>query len=411
MTRKTILSRQNGYLSGPIPGIPGTAVPGTGIVPNDFALEWRRLYAQRNLKLVKVLCIGDSVTTGGGATSTGGMAALWWRYVYALQRQLNDGYGWDTATLADNYGMGNAFVRTAWSNGWVQAGVPVLVARGSGAQSLSLPVGASTAMNFGDVKTLLWAYETGVGSHPIHVKVQAGTVTTPIGSPLIDTDQAVNTGLPQYTRQETGFEVTTRGPHFIQFTRPAGNTGDPVIDWVKVITGNQNIGVQVLDWGWNGSHSGTFAGTGAQAASARLAITGQITPQMMIIFLGTNDFIGNISAATYKTQMQDIITRYRALSGLSKMPILLVDYFARYDHPSPSPADLWAQYRVVLQQLINENGRMGYIDLAPYFSANQTADDADMDLIDTSGVHPTNAGHNLIAQALADVLKKPFNFA
>lgn len=411
MTRKIILSRQDGYTSGPLVGIPGNANPITGLVPNDFALEWRRRYAQRNLKVVKILCVGDSVTTGGGTVTTGGMSGLWWRYVYALQRQLNDGFGWDTVTLADNYGMGNVFVRTAWSNGWTQAGTPVLVSRGSGGQALSLPVGASTAMNFGDVKSFLWAYETGVGSHPIHVKIQAGTVTTPIGSPIIDIDQSVNTGLAQYARQETGADTTTRGPHFIQFSRPAGNTGDPVIDWVKAIPGNQNIGVQVLDWGWNGSHSGTFAGTGTQAATARQAITAQITPQMMLIFLGTNDFIGNISAATYKTQMQDIITRYRALSGLSTMPIMLVDFFARYDHPSPTPSDLWAQYRVVLQQLVNENPRVGYVDLAPLFSANQTADDADMDLIDSSGVHPTNAGHNLVAQVLADYLKKPFSLA
>lgn len=347
--------------------------------------------------------MGDSVTTGGGASS------VWWRFLFQLQRHLNDRWAWTSGTAADNYGLGRFFLRTPYTNGWTITGSPTVVSRGSGGASMSIPSGASLALEVGDVKTFLWAYETGVGSHPIQVKVQTGTIASP-GSTLVDTPQPVNTGLPQYTRIETGFDVTTRGPHVVTFSRPASNTGNPVLDWVQAVPTNQNMGVMVVDWGYSGYHSGSFAGSGTTAASARLAITNsQSTPDMLIIFLGANDYIGNVPPGTYKSQMQAIITEHRALStAWANKPILLVGYFARWD--ATSPTYLWSQYLTALQELAAENSRVDYMDISGFFPASQTADDADMNLIDASGVHPGNSGHGLIAQAIADKLTAPYMF-
>lgn len=376
-----------------------------GLPVNDFAATWRRIYAQRHTRLVKIACMGDSVTTGGGAT------AVWWRFVFQLQKLLNDRFAWKTMNQADNWGLGRYYLRTPYAPGWTVSGTTTVVAEGSGGASLSIATSATVKLEVSDVKTFLWAYKTGVGSHPIQVQIQTGTIAAPGSNVLAPTTQAVNTGLPQYTRQESGFEVPTQGPHVITFSRPAANTGNSILDWVNVVQANANMGVQVMDWGYSGYHSGSFAGAGATAASARLAITNSSsTPNMLIIFLGANDYIGNINpATTFKTQMQAIITEHRALNASwAAKPILMVGYFARWDATSPTYP--WSGYVTAMKEIVAANTRMDFIDLSGFFPASQVADDADFDLIDSSGVHPTDAGHALIAQALADKLTAPYIF-
>src|SRR5690606_17658055 len=112
-----------------------------------------------------------------------------------------------------------------------------------------------------------------------------------------------------------------------------------------------------------------------------------IAPHLTIIELGLNEYNTDTATATFKTNMQTLITR-----GLLTGDVMLVVS----NPPDDSVKQDWASYQAVMHELATEN-RIPIIDVTQRLVsyANATA----LGLV-TNGLHPNRPGIAVKAAAL-----------
>lgn len=395
--------------------------------------RWRRAYGTRHYRPVTIGVIGDSVAAGAGvsagpvpSTALGG----WNRTLtYKLQQKLNNSDGYFMASpltpLNNNeYGVGGGgFLRTgitAFSGDpWTRVGSPVAVNRGIGMNSMGFNAsnGSSTGTQYMEVTLRSWQsaiiwYESGVGS-------VAPGFTLYNGATILNDNviMAVNTGLPANTRAVIGFDVNaaTRGQYKLRIGRN-GASGTAVVDAVYFIDGDANSGVRVFNYSWPGMVSGDFVANNTAANSSAAAISVYQPPELLIFYLGANDYGTNVNPSTYQTNMSNLIDKYRAAYAAKPPPCLLVAHWPRYD--TLTPTFPWTQYRDALYAVARsktetwEGQTLPYVDVldvGPHFPSSAALDTASEALVvpnPTSGwgVHPTDRGHSWLASLIADKL-------
>jgi len=388
----------------------------------DKLFQWRRNYAKRGVKPINVLLLGDSIPFGSGTAvgSTPDVNNYFTTMAVQLQRRLNDvpsygnrpdemqnpiggsfnissGGGYSVPTRLQGQGIADP-----WR---VAAGTVTSISRGMGLRSLQINASSRLAFTAPSATGFLWWYEDGASNLGTPaVSVYAGDYSANRTGIQVDNyAMTMNTGLAQYTRTFSGILLPARGKWTVEFS-PA--SGTPVMDMLYVIDNDLQQGVRVFNYSFGSMLSNNFAANATDAntaatASKSLQAFGSDGIDLIIMYIGANDYINSVNPATFQANLEAIIDKYRA-AQTRPQAFLLVSHFARYDAVAPTYP--WSQFKAAMKAVTATRTQTDYVDLESYFPTSQ-ANDTDDDLVDTSGVHLTAAGQGIAAQIIADKLK------
>lgn len=151
------------------------------------------------------------------------------------------------------------------------------------------------------------------------------------------------------------------------------------------------------------------AGIGGRTAadyvdSGVLTLTTSLTPNLVIHMVGSNDYKNQVTPATYQSNLQTAINNINTRSPGVKH--LLVHSFCRLD-VTGNPTYKWEDYRDRLFNLAGANTNVGVVDISDLFAARGVylnGPDPDDLVWDGDNIHPSNAGHKFIAEAMAQKL-------
>jgi lysophospholipase L1-like esterase len=398
-----------------------------GVSPSDLQVDgplftWYRRYAQRHVRPAHVAVIGDSIAFGSGTAvgTTPDVTNYLNTMIIQLQRMLNElpsYYLRQDEAMAGSYnpspGGGYCVPTRLQGQGiadpWrVAAGTVTSISRGMGLRSLQINAASRLAFTAPSASGFLWWYEDGASNLGTPaVSIYAGDYNATRTGRLVDNfAMTMNTGLAQYTRTFSGsIQLPGRGKWTIEFSPTSGT---PVLDMLYVLDGDLGNGVQVYNLAFGSQLSGDFAANNTAANTSALAATklqafAADGIDLLVIYLGANDYSNNINPTTFQTNLETIIDKYRAAQTRT-IPVLLVGHFARYDQTTPTFP--WYQYLAAMRAVTQTRTMTDFLDLRPVFPASQAAD-TDGDLVDSSGVHLSAAGQGVAAQMIASRLSFP----
>lgn len=353
---------------------------------------WFAALANNDITKASIMVIGDSITEGVGSTVT---TNLYDRgYVPRLKTRIRNRFG------AAN-GMG--YIPATWAN---DASRPF--ANGTGTISRASnnygPGGRSIILNAGANVSV-----TGISGTSFDVMVFSGGSTDPVtvkidgvaqGSPVVTSGASLD------AKVVNRFTLAA-GTHTIDISCATGTTG-VYFEGIYVYNGDEDKGIRIIECG----HSGW---TTADHLSGQLGIVGgnlqsqaaQIAPDLCIISLGTNDANQGLTPATYKANLQTIITRVRAgVATSSNVSFLLVGLYQRDDVILATP---WQQYLDAAASVASTDtggpaGASGvtFLDLSKRIYDFNTSNVSGF--LTTDKVHPTDKGHGYIADVIVQAI-------
>jgi lysophospholipase L1-like esterase len=387
----------------------------------DPLWQWRRNYGKRHVRPVNVLLLGDSIPFGSGTAVATAPDYDNFQTTMALQlqRMLNgDSPGFiqkselhaGVAGVQDSPGGGYHVPTRLQGQGiadpWrVAAGTVTSISRGFGLRSLQINAASRLSFTAPSATGFLWWYEDGASNLGTPgVTIYAGDYSTsPQGKLVTAYPMTMNTGLAQYTRTFSGsIQLPCRGKWTVEFTPVSGT---PVLDGLYVLDGDLQQGVRVHNYAFGSQLAADFAASTTAAntaatASKQLQAFGTDGIDLVVAYVGANDYINNVAPATFQTSLETIVDKYRA-AQTRPQAFLFVSHFARYDATTPTYP--WSQYKAAMAAVKLSRTQVDYLDLEPWFPASQAAD-TDGDLVDSSGVHLTAAGQAIAAQMIGEKL-------
>lgn len=323
---------------------------------------------------VNILCIGDSTTEGGNATNF-----VDDRWTEKLQRGLQSAF---------NYGNGGV----GWLNTVSSFGYGSSTCQWSGSGSLGGGV-----RNFGN-RTMAWATNAAVTLTYTGTSFKAQyllgtssfTVAVDGGAPVTVNPAAGTTNQGAYSAP-----VLTNGSHTAVFTPTVGQTV-PVTGAI-IYNGDETTGVQVFE-------DALYGQTTTSALAGWCSSTGLIdplsanfcpNPALVTIQFGLNDDHNGISTATYKSNIQSIISNVQSLC--SNTPIFIV--CGQWNAGAYAP-DGRAFSDAAQQIATADPTHVVYTDFFSTITAGYST-------LDNDSIHPNNAGEVAIANQLLSL----FTFA
>lgn len=349
--------------------------------------------ASRNLSPVKILCMGDSVVEGVGAT-------VWDRkWIKELQRCL-------TARMPVS-GLTEPGMDTIWGWNMVEvthphrqtitgtvggAGTDLSKSANYGAprRDIVLRTAAAkwSATFTGTSVKVHWVQDGGFGSGNrgiLGVKIDGGAITT------IDTYGASG------VQQTWTSPALTAGSHTIEITRDvsSGTTATAAFSGISYYNGDESKGFHV----WDGGHAGYRADSYSAAASLQTDNVAAINPDAIVFAFGLNDIVSK-TAAEFETNLTALVTA--SVAGVTgKVPALV---FVAYPSRASTLAT-WPDYVAKMYAVAAAKG--GYmIDLTtrlPDQIGDGGANTANFNIY-ADATHPSDRGHAVIGSIVADVL-------
>jgi lysophospholipase L1-like esterase len=175
----------------------------------------------------------------------------------------------------------------------------------------------------------------------------------------------------------------------------AWNSGGPVwIDGVQEFNGDLNSGIQVFNCGNPGSSTANWATQNWESIASLFS-------GLYVLCLGGEDIEIGVSpadmAANFNTIMDGLIAANAAVGG----PVPSFVLFAAYKIVTGPNFDLWPEYVAAMYQVAAARTDTTVID----FSIRFPPDPADGGgIYADDGIHPSNIGHSLIGDTLANYL-------
>ena len=179
--------------------------------------------------------------------------------------------------------------------------------------------------------------------------------------------------------------------HFYPY--PAGDIRDVNHTWWKMVS--NEIGTSIfVDNSWGGTT--VVGGTSATESEVRLKtlLLGEEKPDIVLIFMGSNDIASGTKATTFKASYEKMIANIQKLSPDTEIILCtllnldpITTFYKGYDVDA---------YNNVIKE-IGEKNNFEVIDL---FKAEL----AKTDLIDS--VHPNKSGHEKIAELIVEEMRK-----
>lgn len=344
-----------------------------------------------------IVCIGDSITEGQGAEGprSGGFENRW---LARLRDQLRARF-----PTQELIGGGRGFIGAAGTGeltfAWPATPSPGLGTGTSlGPKSKFLQLnGSGQSISFdltGDAADIMWTQTPFGGAFSWAVDGgSAEQVSTNGGSTVDGKLTHITLGAP--------------GPHTLVVSWVAGECD---IDGVIEYDGDYSSGIQLHDAGHYGYDTSSWVSalTGG-AVSGPAAAIAALAPAAVIITLGVNDQFNGVPPATFQSNLQTIIRDLRARLPRPHPTFLLNMLPPRVNQPSYKYP--WSQYITAAQNVaLADKSGPGSTSVATVFdfTARPTMPGADTDVYGFWNpgdlVHPSDKGHQRIADCLAEFL-------
>lgn len=247
---------------------------------------------------VDMMMIGNSIVEGRGQTLMS--RRLTNRFLEEMRRKYQPagivgGIGYTPAVLPSSpVAAGGTITDSPLS----YAGTPLLTNLEYGLAQANVwlqTVSQSVTFTFtGTAVDIFWARTSGTGT--FSYAVDGGATTN------------VNTnGTPNSGGKTTRVGGLTAGSHTITCTYVTG--GPVVIEGFMPFNGDEAAGIRM----WNGGHGGWLSGDFINAGRATWIDTvGTAQPSLVALCLVLNDYAGNITSATFKSNIQTLMTNIKA---------------------------------------------------------------------------------------------------
>ncbi len=373
------------------PGIP-PALPGPFPVPNpkvsigaapEFIAPWAALRTwysaleHRDTAAANAVFIGDSITEGQAATTLGN------RWVEKLGGDFRDTY--------EPGGYCSVYAPAAWGTGqtlalaWTIGTPSVNYDFGWGRRCNIIPNGSASTMTISAVCT---------GFDILYAKGTVGTFGYTI-------DGGSTTSVNAAAGSPTGGHVESvrslaAASHTVVIRRTVdGAVSGAAIEGIIFYNGNETSGVHIWEAGHGAADSAYYVDPTEQYWVADLVT---VQPQLVVIHLGTRDYFLQTAVATFKANITTLVTTILANCTIAPSIVIV----AGAQTQSTVLAIPWLSYTTALQQVAVANG-VGYLDITGPFGGYVVANTVS-DLFAGDFVHPTDAGHALIADVLFDAL-------
>lgn len=347
-----------------------------------------------------VVCLGDSVTEGmhaSGPPSTGFEN----RWLARLRDMLRARY--PTQGIAT--GGGRGYIGAA-STGETSFTWPTTIAGSPATASTSGPKAKFMQLNasgqsitcrlVGDAADIMWTQASFGGTFSWAVDGGQATNVSTNGASTVD-------------GKTTHISLGSPGSHTLVLSWKSGKSN---IDGVIEYNGDYSRGIQVHDAGHYGWQTSSWVSAlGGGAASGPAAGIAALSPSAVIITLGSNDQYTGVPPATFQSRLQTIITDLEA--RLAKpYPAFILNMLP----PRVSQSSMtfpWSQYVTAAYNIaaVDTSGPGGTSIVSVMdFTLVPTMPGADTDVYGfwQSGdvVHPSNKGHEMIADCLAAFLSQ-----
>lgn len=343
-----------------------------------------------------IVCLGDSITEGQGAQGppSSGFENRW---LARLRDMLRSRY-----PTQGHSGGGRGFIGVAGTGEltftWPATASQPLGTGTAGPKAKFLQLaGAGQSITFslvGDAADIMWTQVPFGGTFSWAVDGGPATKVSTNGGSLVD-------------GKLTHIALGARGSHKLVLSWVSGQGN---IDGVIEYNGDYTSGVQVHDAGHYGAQTSTWVSAlnGGAAGSSAAAIAA-LAPSAVIITLGVNDQAVGVDPATFQSNLQTIISDLKATLA-SPYPTFLLNMLpprvgqSTFTYP-------WSQYIAAAKNVAaaDTSGPGGTSVVAVMdFTAAPSMPGADTDVYNfwrpSDRVHPSNKGHQRIADSLAEFL-------
>lgn len=354
-------------------GPQGPAGPPGNLANYPDLMPFYAALANRYTKTVNILQIGDSITAGVGASSFD--TAMPSRVAAQLRSRfpapgIAGGRGFvDIASrfvtrsggrldLTSGYGPGHHY--------WTSA---------SGTDTASLTVSGTAA----DI-VFLRAQTTGAMWYSVDGGARVAVSTS---------------GL---YRDGATYRITyPRGTHTLDLGYSSGNR--IYLEGITEFDQDTAGGIQVHNLGWPGATVALWR-AGASATSWPTAQAHALAPSLIVIQLGCADYLDNVPSDTFKNGLIALIASIRSAYSANPPPIVLsMVYQVTLGSGTAEP---WSHYVVAAAAIAADDSGVVLVDhsqrMPPTSAANTYG------LYSADHVHPSDAGHQMLADTLAAML-------
>lgn len=342
--------------------------------------RWATALLNRESASATVLAVGDSITEGSNSPS------LSVRWIDRLQAALRDEY--PIAGVGSSGGVGyrsSNYNYPGFTEGVRDGPVVSVASRGLGQRSVGIQSGGSVTFSGVEATTIRVWYSAITFGSPLLVSIDGGAPTT------VPTHV---TGLSDY--RDRWVDIATGGPvgstHTVVVTRGSGGTFAPQFGGLQLFDGDEGRGTQLIDAARSGRMAVDFARGATGADSSYSDVRDWTTgtgASLIIVGLGVNEWQTSRPPSSYRAEMETLITSLR--EDDPTVPILLIAWYE--PHPAYAGSVPWQDYVDVMRELSEELDDAALVD----FTAGPAIATAD-------GLHPSTAGHQTIADTLAQVL-------
>lgn len=367
------------------------------LVRTDALRKTHMGFAGRDYAPVDLVFWGTSMTEGGPLSGEVGPTYRWRRWLDKLQTNLRARLPLN-APVTGSIGYIPAFFNTFFPGGTsttiaggtrakpegVSYSSTALVGYGSGLGNRSLGLAAS-----GD-----WVEFTFTGD-AFDLFLSTHTTASPIVAISVDGGAATNYTLPAQTLKADRYRVTglTVGSHTVRATF---NTSTVVVDGLMPYNGDRDKGIRVWDAGKGSAKIGDI-GSPPSNGFRGFQQMGIINPALIGVEWGFNEYFGNVTSATFKTNLTAFVSSCAA--NVTGNPTFLFIIWPQPQH-SGTPVEAWANYVQVIREVAAATTNSVIVDFSerlPAYTDNSLGFFYD-------NVHPTDKGSAYVADVLASVL-------
>jgi lysophospholipase L1-like esterase len=327
--------------------------------------------------------VGDSLFEGQGQDSLSARAIA--RIGRALHRRL--GVAGASPPDVTSIPMVNASPTLSALTPW-SGGLSADLTYGWGSRGVTLS-GTPTITVTADKVTLIAAATTAAGSYTYTVDGGA-PVTVTTGGQAANLDGGIRTTV---TLGAVG------GSHTIALASASGTVH---FDAILVFNGDQASGLHIIDSSHSGfqSVSTTFTNYGHLAQA--------VPPDLVVIEFWSNDQTSNVTAATFQSNIQTLISTIKAgctTAGAHSPSFLLV---AVANNSNDTGATVKRSAYIAAMQAVAaaDPSNVVFFDLAGRVPAANASDNLGLYY---DGIHWNNAGAAFVADALADIIAPAFD--
>jgi lysophospholipase L1-like esterase len=348
-------------------------------------LPWAAALANRDNAPAKCLLLGDSVTEGSYITALGN---VWGHRLSAILRRV--------LPLSNGAIRGGPGAFLPFQNANVAFTAPITFT-GAG----TAPTGSSY-FGFGKRAAALTPGTQSITltltapATSIDLEWVAGNGASDVMTVAVDGGGATTyTGAPANTSAYQRITFAARGTHTVVI---GCTNGTVVVNQVFVYDGDESKGIHVVVAGRAGALTSAFIGTDSTSTGTLKQSHALLSPDLVVIELGTNEFLQQVAVATFQANLTTLIGDIKAAVPKACFVVL-----APTTPTMPGGGIIaWASYVAAMKTVVGARTDAVFVDLSRrIYPASATDAQA---LYADAIVHPNDKGAALVAQIIASAI-------